>query len=100
MCLTIPAASTTTNYTFVGTNGYAYKFEVCPRDNANNTCASWLPSAEIARIDTVNPDPNQLNDTTGLNLIAKTSQAFNFSYNDGGAPVRVEFNFEQNTNPA
>ena len=33
-------------------------------------------------------------------MIANTSQAFNFTYNDGGAPVRVEYNFEQNTNPA
>ena len=32
--ITIPAATTTTNYTYPATNGYSYRFEIIPRDNA------------------------------------------------------------------
>ncbi|MBX9809856.1 hypothetical protein K2X92_05690, partial [Candidatus Gracilibacteria bacterium] len=99
LCATIPAASTTTTYNYVGTNGYSYKFQVCPRDNANNTCTTWLDSTDVARIDTTLPDPAQLNDSSPLHMVANTAQVFNFGYNDGGAPVRINYTFEQNAAP-
>lgn len=72
---------------------------MCPRDNANNTCTTWLDSTDVARIDTTLPDPAQLNDSSPLHMVANTAQVFNFGYNDGGAPVRINYTFEQNAAP-
>lgn len=95
---TFPSASTTNTYSYTGLNGYAYKFEIRPRDNAGNTGATWTTSTDIARIDTTPPVLGNLIDTTSANLLATTSQAFAFTYNDGGAPVQLTANFEDFSN--
>lgn len=52
-------AAGATTYAYVGVNGFAYRFEVLPRDNAGNT-GSWLISPDIVRIDTTVPNPTNL----------------------------------------
>jgi len=96
---TITVNAPNTSYTHAGSNGYAYKFEICPRDNANNlgTCSS---SSNIVRLDNTPPDTTNLNNTTSTSLLATTSQAFNFSFNDGGSPVSIYGQIEDVNNPS
>jgi hypothetical protein len=96
--VTTPTNSQT--YTYVWQNGYAYKFEICPRDNANNSCTAWTTSPSIIRVDTTPPDASNISDTASQNILANNNQSFNLSFNDGGAPVKVDYRFENNTNPA
>lgn len=96
--ITTPWAAST--HTYVGTNGKAYKFEVLPRDNANNVPTLWTTSTDIARIDTVNPNQNNLIQTTATNLLANHLQTFNYTFNDGGAPITLVGQIEDKNNPA
>lgn len=79
------------NATYIGQDGYAYRFAVCAIDIAWNT-SPWSQCKSgnnIARIDTQPPTIGQLNTTTDTNLLATDKQNFVFTYNDGGAPVRI-----------
>ena len=96
---TITTPTAATSYTYTGQNGYSYMFEIVPRDNAGNVGAV-LTSSHIARIDTVDPVAATITSSTPLHLLATNNQSFNFGYNDGGAPVQIAYNFEQDTNPA
>lgn len=99
--VTTPSSAPT--YTYTGLNGYAYKFEICARDIAGNMCTTWLTTAttpDYARIDNVAPDPAGLVNSTALNLVANTAQAFTYLHNDGGAPVSITAQFEDFSNPA
>ncbi len=95
---TLIAATTTNSYVYTWVNWQAYKFEVCPRDQAGNECFGWTSSSDIARIDTIPPVPASLINGTNTNLLATTSESFSFSYNDGGAPVALRTQIEDYLN--
>jgi hypothetical protein len=88
------------NYSYIGTNGRAYKFEVCPRDTANNVCVAWTTSPDISRIDTTTPNENNLNMATAILLLATGSQDFDYTFNDGWAPITLVGQIEDYNNPA
>jgi hypothetical protein len=96
---TITAATAIPSYVYSWIDGYSYKFEVCARDIANNTCTTWLGSPDIARVDMIPPTAAALTDTSIQDRIAGLNLPFNLSYNDGGAPVRVDYRFENNFLP-
>lgn len=93
-------ATGATTYNYTGLDGYAYKFEICPRDNALNVCNSWTTSTDIVRIDMTAPVPANLTNATNVNLLATNSQAFLFNFNDGGAPISLTSQIENWNNPS
>ncbi len=96
---TLPAATTTNSYIYPWVDWYAYKFEVCARDNATNVCSAWLTSTDIARVDMIPPSAVGLTDSSAINMIAGSGLTFNLNYNDGWAPVWVNYHFENNIAP-
>ena len=96
-----PGPLYTYNYTWL--DGYAYSFEVCPRDNALNTCTTWISNSSgngIVRIDTTPPSASDLDDTSDQDVLATDNQNLNLSFNDAAAPVKVWYRVENNNNPA
>ena len=90
-------------YNYARLDGYAYSFEVCPRDNALNTCTTWISNSSgngIVRIDTTPPSATDLTDTSGPHMLATSSQNFNLSFNDSAAPVKVWYRVEKNNDPS
>lgn len=80
---TVVVAAPALSYVYAPLDGYSYMFAVCPRDIALNNGACSM-GTDISRIDRTPPNPASLTNTTPLNLLATTSQAFTFSYpNDG-----------------
>ena len=93
------AGSTTSSKTIWNTSWSAYRFRFRIIDGA------WLPSnwvawTQIYKLDTTPPNPDNLITGNELNLLANTNQVFNMSFNDVGAPIKVDYRFENNGNPA
>ncbi|MBC7498344.1 hypothetical protein H7170_01750 [Candidatus Gracilibacteria bacterium] len=82
-----------------GTANRAYQLSAGMEDGAGNYIAANLDGG-IIYVDTTIPDPNIFTNTTATSLLATTSQAFTFTYNDGGAPVSIRSVFENFANPA
>ncbi len=82
-----------------GAANRAYQLSAGMQDGAWNYIAANL-DGWIIYVDTTIPDPNTFTNTTATSLLATTSQAFGFTYNDGGAPVAIRSVFEDFMNPA
>jgi hypothetical protein len=96
---TYTTAGAAPTYSYVWVNGRAYKFEVCPRDTANNVCVAWTTSPDISRIDTTLPNENDLNMVTATLLLATGSQDFDYTFNDGWAPITLVGQIEDYNDP-
>ncbi|NRH20983.1 hypothetical protein HOO68_02985 [Candidatus Gracilibacteria bacterium] len=90
-------------YNYTGLDGYAYAFEVCPRDNALNICTAWTSNSSangVVRIDTTPPSSGDLSDTSDQDVLATDNQNLNLSFNDAAAPVKVWYRVEKNGDPS
>lgn len=81
-----------------GTANRAYQLSAGMEDGAWNYITTNL-NGWIIYVDTTIPDPNTFTNTTVTSLLAITSQAFTFTYNDWGAPISIRSVFENFANP-